>query len=70
MAVNEEDINALTSELQKFRENFGGMLDDTRKSRVTLEVLKRPLRNNLRLRPKLVTKKMTLSHMKVMTLMI
>ncbi len=44
MAVNEEDINALTSELQKFRENFGGMLDDTRKSRVTLEGIEKAIK--------------------------
>lgn len=44
MAVNEEDINALTSELQKFRENFGGMMDDTRKSRVTLEGIEKAIK--------------------------
>ncbi len=44
MAVSDEEFNALTSELQKFRENFGGMMDDTRKSRVTLEGIEKAIK--------------------------
>ena len=45
MSVDENDINNLSKELQKFRDNFSGMMEDTHKSRVTLEGIEKALKD-------------------------